>query len=207
VTYNGIDLAHYHPDGPHTRPTGYLRLLLVEGRLGDGGEVGLENAVQLTELLQQSHHLPVRLMVVGKTPPELHRQYQERAGGSIEWQGVVPRGEIAVIDRSAHLFFSADLNAACPNSVIEALACGLPVAALDTGALREMVWGDAGRVVPYGSNHWKLEPPCLPPLAQAAAEILAANERFRQAARAHAEVMFGLDAMVEGYLAALTGAG
>ncbi len=63
------------------------------------------------------------------------------------------------IDRSAHMLFSADLNAACPNSVIEAMACGLPVAGFDTGALNELIVGDAGRLVPYGGDPWRLEKP------------------------------------------------
>jgi glycosyltransferase involved in cell wall biosynthesis len=50
------------------------------------------------------------------------------------------------------MLFSADLNAACPNSVIEALACGTPVLGYDTGALPEMVPPKSGRIAHYGGN-------------------------------------------------------
>jgi len=110
---------------------------------------------------------------------------------------------VPALDRSAHVLFSADLNAACPNAVVEALACGLPVVAFDTGALPELIQNDAGRVVPYGSNYWNLEPPDIPALATAAAHILTNQEHYRAAARAHAAANFGLDAMVEQYLEAL----
>ena len=69
----------------------------------------------------------------------------------ILWAGTVSRERIPEIDRSAHLLFSADLHPACPNSVIEAMACGLPVVAFDTGALNELVLGDSGRTCPL----WK----------------------------------------------------
>ena len=85
------------------------------------------------------------------------------------------------IDRSAHLLFSADINAACPNSVIEAMACGLPVVGFDTGALNELVIGDSGRLVAYGGDVWKLDQPDIAALAKAAAEILNDQNRFRQA--------------------------
>jgi glycosyltransferase involved in cell wall biosynthesis len=124
-------------------------------------------------------------------------------GVEITWAGVLKREQIPAVDCSAHLLFSADLNAACPNAVIEALACGLPVVSFDTGALRELLQNDAGRVVPYGSDYWELQPPILAPLVEAASEILADNPRFRQAARARAEAAFGLERMLDGYLSAL----
>ncbi len=104
----------------------------------------------------------------------------------------MPREQIPQIDRSAHLLFSADINAACPNSVIEAMACGLPVVGFDTGALNELVLGDSGRIVAYGGDVWKLDHPDIDALAKAAVEILNDQLRFRSAARAQAESALGL---------------
>jgi alpha-1,6-mannosyltransferase len=85
------------------------------------------------------------------------------------------------------------------------MACGLPVVAFKTGALPELVVGDAGRLVPYGSDPWKLEKPDVPALVAAALEILDNQPRFRMAARRHAEESFSLDVMVEKYLDVLLG--
>jgi glycosyltransferase involved in cell wall biosynthesis len=122
----------------------------------------------------------------------------------IHWAGLVPRQEIPPIDRSAHLYYSADVNAACPNSVIEALACGLPVVAFDTGALPELVTGSSGRIVAYGGDPWRLDPPDIPALVQGSEEVLIGQAEFRPAARERAEKLFGLDQMVNAYLAQLT---
>jgi glycosyltransferase involved in cell wall biosynthesis len=94
---------------------------------------------------------------------------------------MISADRIPLIDRSAHVLFSADLNAACPNSVIEALACGLPVISYATGSLPEIITGDAGKVVPYGSNYWNLEPPDIDALADAAREVLANQVRLPHA--------------------------
>jgi glycosyltransferase involved in cell wall biosynthesis len=102
--------------------------------------------------------------------------------------------------RSSHLLFSAEINPPCPNSVIEALACGLPVIGFDTGSLRELIGEVAGKLVPYGGNQWKLEQPDVPALAQAAIEILQNQEQFRKAARARAEDLLNVDKMVDAYL-------
>jgi glycosyltransferase involved in cell wall biosynthesis len=203
VIYNGVDLAVYTPDGAHTRPDDHYRLLLVEGSLQGGYETGLEMAVRLAQSLITNYQLPITLSVAGKISEDVKANH---AAHPLEWLGLVPREGIPELDRSAHLLFSADLNAACPNAVIEALACGLPVAAFDTGALAELVDQAAGRVTPYGSGSpWNLDPPDVERLAAGAAEILRGGESFRRAARARAEVMFGLPAMTNGYLEALLG--
>ncbi|HEX7975444.1 MAG TPA: glycosyltransferase family 4 protein [Anaerolineales bacterium] len=212
VIFNGVDLSIYTEAGAHQRPADCCRVLLVEGSLMGGYEQGLETAVQFAESLDQeigtsysfADSLRVELMIAGRVAPQLQAHWTGRSKVPIRWAGLVPRDRIPEVDRSAHLLYSADLNAACPNSVVEALACGLPVVALDTGALSEMVTGDAGRVTPFGGDPWKLDPPDVQPLAVAALEILSDPDRFRKAARLRAEEAFSLDRMVEEYLACLT---
>lgn len=203
VVYNGVDLSAYTPEGPQERPAGRYRVLMVEGNVSGGYEQGLQNGVRLVQELTRAMPLPVRLKVAGNVPDDLRARWQVEAGELVEWAGVVPSENIPVLDRSAHLLFSADLNAACPNSVIEALACGLPVVSFATGSLPELIQDDSGRVVPYGGNYWNLEPPDIPALAAAAVPILLDQPAFRPAARARAESAFGVDEMVEKYLLAL----
>ncbi len=203
VVHNGVDLSVFTPDGPHERPTERLRLLMVEGSLQGGYEVGLESALGLAERLSES--FPIELEVVGRISKDMQKIMQSRSRIPIRWSGIMPNEQIPQVDRSAHLLYSADLNAACPNSVLEALACGLPVVSFATGALPELVTGNSGRVIPYGGNPWKLDKPDVPALAQAAAEIFRDLNRFCLAARQRAEEAFGLDKMVDGYLNALLG--
>ena len=141
VIHNGVDLSAYTPDGPHERPADRFRLLLVEGSLQGGYETGLGTALELAERL--AGKFPLELMVAGRLSPDLQSVTQMKSRVPIRWAGLVPGEQIPALDRSAHLLYSADLNAACPNSVIEALACGLPVAAFATGALPELVTGEA----------------------------------------------------------------
>ena len=184
----------------------HYRVLLVEGSLMGGYELGLESAVNLVELLNSQHRSrldkPVELLVAGRVSEAVKMRWTQKTHIPLTWAGLVPAEQIPDLDRSAHFLYSSDINPSCPNSVIEALACGLPVLAFDTGALPELVTGDSGRVVAYGGDPWKLEPPDIPALAAAAVEILTDQPRFRTAARARAEEAFGLDQMLDGYLAA-----
>lgn len=207
VIYNGVDLKQFSPEGKEKPPSDRIRLLLVEGSLQGGYELGLQGAVALAETLQANLNGNVELVIAGKVDADLKTKWSEKSKVAIDWLGVVPHEQIPALNRGAHLLYSADLNAACPNSVIEALACGLPVVAFDTGALKELVTAQAGRVVPYGGDTWKLDPPDIAGLAAAAKDIVQNQAAFRSGARQRAEEAFGLDAMVEQYMQALAGGG
>jgi glycosyltransferase involved in cell wall biosynthesis len=203
MVYNGVDLSAYSPEGTHSRLEGLWRILLVEGNLGGGYEGGLETAAQLAEKMRIDYNHPLEVQVVGRASPALQAAWQGRTSFPLIFKGLLPREAIPEVDRSAQVLFAADLNAACPNSVIEALACGLPVVSFDTGALPELVQKDAGVIVPYSGDPWKLDPPDIGALSRAAAQVCRQQERFRRGAQQRAEEAFGLDRMVEGYLQAL----
>jgi glycosyltransferase involved in cell wall biosynthesis len=203
VILNGVDLQRYTPEAPSDLPADKFRVLVVEGSLAGGLNTGLHAAARLTGMLAAERKFPVELVVAGQVDKKTRADLPGRSRAPIRFLGRVPREQIPALDRSAHLLFSAEINPPCPNSVIEALACGLPVLGFDTGALGELVAGDAGRLVPFGGDAWKLEPPDVPALIEPAMQILNDQPRFRRAARARAEEVLGLDRMVESYLNAL----
>lgn len=203
VVHNGVDLEHYTPTGEGDLPAEHYRILVVEGTLGSGYEAGLQNAVRLGELLRDNFKREIEVVVVGRVSQALQQEWIARTNLMLNFTGQVPAEIIPEIDRSAHVLFAADINPACPNSVIEALACGLPVAGFDTGALSEIVTEGSGLLVPYGGDPWKLDPPDLDGLSVAVNRILDFQADYRLAARRRAEVAFGIDRMVEGYLEAM----
>jgi glycosyltransferase involved in cell wall biosynthesis len=153
--------------------------------------------------LQKKLDQPLELVVIGKVASDIQAHWQSSAGFWLNFLGQVPRADIPAHMRSAHLLFSADLNGACPNVVVESLACGLPVISFATGALPELVIENSGIVVPYGADVWKMEQPVFEPLVQAAMEVIENNLRFRKAAREHAEHFFSIESVVDHYLDAL----
>lgn len=203
VIINGVDLQIYTPDGAHDRPTDYFRLLLLEGSLAGGLNSGLFHAVSLAEKLSEKY--PMEVAVAGIVDESTQNTIRRESRIPVKFLGVLPRDQIPNLIRSSHLLYSAEVNPPCPNSVIEALACGLPVVGFDSGSLKELVTDDAGRVVPYGGDPWKLETPDISALADSAADVLTNQEQFREAARMRAESAFGLDYMTDAYLKILLG--
>ncbi|MCJ7435152.1 MAG: glycosyltransferase, partial [Anaerolineales bacterium] len=99
VIHNGVDLKICSP-GQTASPT-YppYKLLIVEGNLGGGYDMGLDNAIQLAETLNTKHNLPIELIVVGRISDEHKAQVQSRARVPINWMGAVARERIPEIDR------------------------------------------------------------------------------------------------------------
>jgi glycosyltransferase involved in cell wall biosynthesis len=205
VIYNGVDLGIYSPRGEETPPSDLTRILVVEGSLADSQEAGLPWAVAFAGGLAERLPTPVELVIAARVTAGQQAHWQKLSPVRVNFLGVIPREEIPALDRSAQLYFSAEINPPCPNSVIEALACGLPVAGFSMGALPELVTPEAGCLVAYGGDPWKLETPDIPSLAASAAAMLGDLPRFRAGARARAESAFGLDEMVERYLEVLLG--
>ena len=164
---------------------------------------GLYSAVELADLLSHKHK--IELMIVGRVDKHTQNKLKNQTAFRIKFMNTIPREQIPWMMRSSHLLFSAEVNPPCPNSVIEALACGLPVIGFDTGSLPEIVQGSAGRLAPYGANQWKLEKPNVQALVDVAEEVLQDNDHFRTSARKQAETTLGLDNMVDEYLKVLLG--
>jgi glycosyltransferase involved in cell wall biosynthesis len=203
VVFNGVDLSVYTPGNAQEKPQGCTRILVVEGNIGWGHEYGIRNSYCLGQQVREFTGQPVELIIVGSVPAEAKRQWGGEKDLQVRYMGILPREEVIPLYRSTHLIFPVELNASCPNSVIEAMACGCPVIGFATGSIPELIGNEAGLHIPYGRNHWKLEPPDIPALARAACEVLKNQEAYGAAARQRAVRLFSVEMMVEGYLAAL----
>jgi len=199
VIYNGVDLKEFFPSSSKKINLETIRLLVVEGSFKGGHERDLLNAVDLANALSDRSHKQVELLIAGNVPSSMRTKISISPKVNINWLGLIPHKEIPALDRSAHILFPAEINAACPNSLVEALGCGLPVVSYATGSLPELVGEDGGTVVPYGTNYWNLEAPEAEPLAKAAENILNNLPDFKKSARSRAKKYFGVDLMVEKY--------
>ena len=93
-----------------------------------------------------------------------------------------------------------DINAACPNTVIESMASGSPVIGYNTGALSELVTPDAGILADYVTDPWNLDEPNSDNLILAAKEVLDDWQTFSNNARDRAVQNFDINDMTDKYI-------
>ena len=170
------------------------RLVILEGVI--------DYSPYAVELLNDlAKHLPkvIQIELYGKFE---NKQEQQKLNPRLQYKGFLNRKEVYNVLKGS-VYLSLDINPACPNTVVEALACGAPVIAFNTGALPELVNQKCGKIVPYGSNPWDLEYPDVRSLKDAVIDIFSDYNNYSIGAYARAKKNYGLQDMFSKYASIL----
>jgi sugar transferase (PEP-CTERM/EpsH1 system associated) len=196
--YNGVDTVRFAPASVREPIAGCPfddPRLLVFG--GVGRMVAVKDPVTLVrayvELRARADH--VRLMMIGDGPLRATALDVARNAG-LERDVWMPgeRGDVPALLRGMDCFVLPSLGEGISNTILEAMATGLPVIATDVGGNAELVrQGVTGRLVRAGDSH---------ALAQAMLDVVhdrATFERAGAAGRSRALSQFSLDGMIRRY--------
>jgi glycosyltransferase involved in cell wall biosynthesis len=140
VIPNGVDSNFFspHPNGNRAREKA-ARFLFV-GRL-----VPSKNLLAVFEAmaaLKKSNNLECNLDIVGDGPQlgELQRLSQDHGVGQrVTWHGWLEKEGVRELYRQCDCFLNPSLYEGMPNTVLEAMASGLPVIASDVGGNNALV--------------------------------------------------------------------
>lgn len=201
--YNGVDCERYAPTAVPVPRAELLPALLPEARIfGSVGRLqAIKDPANLVRAFIRLHALRpdwrgrLGLVLVGEGPLRAECELlvkQAGLGAAVCFTG--ERRDIPALLRALDVFVLPSRAEGISNTILEAMACGLPVIATDVGGNAELlVEPDTGFLVPPG------EPEAL---AAAMARHLDAPELgARQGAAGRARVLekFSLPAMLAGY--------
>lgn len=199
--YNGVDHERFAPGPVPARlaPAGFLpEGALVIGTVGR--LAGVKDQASLLEAFQRlvsRHPAPLRLVIAGDGPlrPSLEAQARKLGIASQVWI-TGDRNDVPEILRLFDLFALPSLGEGISNTILEAMASGLPIVATRVGGNPELVTeGENGLLVPSG------DPAAL---AAALARLLgdpALRVAMGKAGRQRIETTFSWNRAVAGYLA------
>lgn len=158
VIHNGVDTEHFHPvarDGDYAGVPALARVILSVGRLV--GWKGLHVIIDaLASLPGDVHYLALG---EGSERDVLQARAVERGvADRVHFAGRIPHGELPRWLARGDVFVQPSIGEeAFGISVVEAMACGLPVLASDNGGMKEIVvTGETGRLLPAGNvDAWR----------------------------------------------------
>jgi len=196
VIYNGVDLQRFSP-APQRR-TGLPVL----------GTVGLlRYSYRLKTFFEVSRRLEVlhRLLIVGRVDGEAAKvmaRYRDdpQVGPRITYQPYIPPQQLPDFYRQMSVLLHPVSGDTCPNAVVEALACGVPVVTPRFGGTSELV--EAGGQV-FDAEPWIYNGHFIEAMTEATKKVLANQAELSHQARKRAEEMLGSEQMVTRYLEAL----
>jgi glycosyltransferase involved in cell wall biosynthesis len=143
VIHNGVNTQKFAPlieRGTHCQP---LRLIST-GRLSE-----IKGYHFLIEALEGLPECELTLVGDGSWR-EVLRSLAREKGVRVHFLGNLPQDRIAQLLPRAHLYVLSSFNEGMSNSLLEAMACGLPVVATDVGGTKELIL-ENGIVVKKGS--------------------------------------------------------
>jgi glycosyltransferase involved in cell wall biosynthesis len=176
VIYNGADLQRFRPASP-ARSAEKPALICVARLSPEKRHDVLLAAVR--RLLDSGLALDLTVVGDGPTRPALEKQIADlRLEGAVRLLGM--RDDVAELLREADLFTMPSATEGMPITVIEAMACGLPIVATAVGGFLELVKdGENGFLVPVGDAD---------ALAQALARLIRDRDLLRRIGAANRRV-------------------
>lgn len=141
VIFNGINISEFQYQ-PEKVDTDHFRILCVS-RLTQ--RKAIDYLIRAVANLKEKHpDVVLELVGDGEQKSELENLARElKAEKYIVFTGLVKHEEVSAYFNRASVFVLPSLNEGMSNVMLEALACGLPIVATDTGGTKELV--DDGR--------------------------------------------------------------
>jgi glycosyltransferase involved in cell wall biosynthesis len=194
ILYNGVDTGHFTPraDAAQQRPFTFL----VTGKIGPSTAYRLTSSVAGLAAAR-SGGLDVRLTIAGVVDADVETTARAQAerlglGDAVSFRGPYSGVQAPQIYRCADAYLMTKHNDPCPNAVLEAMACGLPVLYSESGGVPEQVGPDAGVGLPVPDTFDVDVTPEPQAIAEGMAHVIGDRERMAAAARTRAVERFDL---------------
>jgi len=194
VLFNAIDTAHFAPDDKPREAEGTTRYL-VTGKFDPHLFYRIETTVRAVASAVASG-TDATLTVAGWAHETVQAQTHALAhalgiADRVRMSGAYTQTDAPHVYRAADIYVMTKHNDPCPNTVIEAMACGLPVVYSASGGVPELV-GAAGYGVPVAEVWDAPQSPDVEALAEAMCKAAVGRAALGAAARARAVERFDI---------------
>jgi len=139
LIYNGVNTKLFSPHGTalRLRDAPAQPIFISASRFRRPDQIlPLINAFRL---YQKKYNAQAKLVIIGDFSDRVANIPPQYANDPlVRFLGPIPNDQLPKYYRAADIFLFTHLNPPCPNNIIEAMACGLPVCGIADGAMPEI---------------------------------------------------------------------
>jgi glycosyltransferase involved in cell wall biosynthesis len=191
IIYNGVNTAIFRPEGPKVELKGKINILHVAISAGDRKKAAY--VVEMAKLL--AGNPDIHFTMIGQQDKDLRCSHiiKDNLLPNITHLGpILSQQELARYMRASTVLLFPSVNDYCPNTVLEAMSCGLPIWYDDSGGTPELIRDGlrcAGAPINESNPLWPLD------------SLLNNHKEFRQDGLDIIRDRFTAERMGEDYLA------
>jgi glycosyltransferase involved in cell wall biosynthesis len=202
IIYNGVDTDHFSPVGEaeKLRQNPEQQVFITWSRFRRADQIN--PLLEAVDRYRQRYSTNCRLVIAGDFSGAVrHLPEQLRQLPYVDYRGVVSNTDLPRLARGADVFLFAHQNPPCPNNVLEAMACGLPICGVADGAMPEITQPgiNSELVAARGEGFFSPRSFSLDDFVTNLAHILEHRVSYSAASRQLALDRFNLPLMIERY--------
>lgn len=197
ILYNAIDTKLFHPAGEKSprKPITFL----ITGKINEHLNYRLKSTIEaLAEA--RNNGLNARLLISGWVEtPHIIKEFAKSLNldDAIDLSGPYTQEKAPSIYRSADVYVTTKYLDPCPNAVLEAMACGLPVLYSASGGTPELVGKTAGIGLPVPEDWYNIHVPSSHDISSGMIRIASSFSEMGACARKRAVEKFDLKDWIE----------
>jgi glycosyltransferase involved in cell wall biosynthesis len=155
IINNGVNIKIFSPTGPHkrgelsTKDEDIVFITSANWRI----HKRLKDVINVFLKFEKNTNRTCHLLILGKNSNMIHIKHPR-----IYNIGFVPPKDLPNWYRTGNIFLFLSWLDHCPNSIVEAIACGLPVVCTNQGGSRELIEMTNGGIVAQADEEFTFEP-------------------------------------------------
>jgi glycosyltransferase involved in cell wall biosynthesis len=201
ILHNAVDTKLFSPGDESARATDAPFTVLITGKINHHLFYRIDSTLRGVARARATG-LNARLRIAGildaSSRSEANRLAEDLGmANALDLSGPYVQSDSPDIYRSADVYITTKHNDPCPNAVIEALACGLPIIYSDTGGVPELVGPDAGVALPCAEDWERAHVPDATDIADALMRVAGDDGTMAATARRRAVERFDIANWIE----------
>lgn len=203
IIYNGIDTKLFSSEGEkieNLRDNPDQKIFITVSKFRRTDQI--IPIIEALEIYRKKYNGNFKLLIIGDFSREItNLPNQFRNFTYLKFLGKIPNEDLPKYERSSDVFLMTHLNPPCPNNIIEAMSCGLPICGVADGAMSELTsLGKNSLLIEIkGDAFWKRRNYDIQKFAENLNIIIKNLDYFSTHSRKIAKEKFSLDDMIFNY--------